>query len=1267
MTPTLTEESPLYYVAPPDNLSACPPWATVCMTLQQYALNASAYFTSDSIFFFLEGNHYINTPIHVLGLSEGSGLLQLITYSEAVVNCAGDVSLAFTNFSNISVDGLVFVGCGTTSEPALAFYSVMSVELLDLALVDSSRSDVVGHNVGNITINNCRFSPLPGTTSQTHSLQLVFDEGGRYSTHVSLTNSIFYTSQGSGAIYLNYQHPQHGSRVRLDNITIQGPQVAELVLGVANNATLLVEMNSTENSAVTHSLELTNSQVLNSLLRAMLFTLYSNANILIQNCTIAGSLGGGIAINIGYHNLSSLAITIDNSTLRGNSLYGSGAAGSALVVQPDRHLRFIQSPLAVRDSVFEGNVHLDSLGPLQSTLYLSDLTNVSFSNCTFRSNRGTGVLVARGTLTISGSIVFFNNTGYQGGGCALYGDSQLSILENNTLLNFTSNQANNVGGGLFILEDFVPFTQPLPNPCFFKTGNDVINTSFLFVRNSAMNGGNAIYGESVEMCSSIERAITGEGKLRRDAVFYFEPNASRDISVISSEPSRVCVCDEDGLPDCNVLYLSLSVIPGQVVSLPLVTVGHGLGAVTGSVFAEFPIQQANHTYHIRGGIGSQATSAQECRNISYVISSSADTALLALTAGNITLPYFDQQLLMLATDNSTRSQSVFLSYPVFVNISFTDCPLGTLYCEKTHGCVCDQVLTNREVECNILEGRVTLPGDLWVNVSYNSSGEPVGIIAQHCQLQYCISEPNNISLETPDEQCAHNRSGTLCGGCRAGLSLTLGSPTCRRCSNNYLLLLLAFAVNGILLVLFIKLLNLTVAVGTINGLIFYANIVWGNRSLFFDTGKTSFPLVFIAWLNLDLGVSTCFYDGLDMYALTWLQYAFPVYIWLLTLSIIVAAHYSLRVAKVFGTNSVPMLATLFLLTYNKILRTIIISLNVTQLQLPGGSSRLVWTYDSNYEYLGTPHVYLFTVAILLLVFAWLPYTGILFFGQWILRLPHNRFGGYLKPFLDAYYGPLRSGYCYWVGLLLLLRCALMLVFALDPQNTGALDLLVILLVALLLIFLRTHWNSVYRNCRVGNLETSFILNLAVLSSVQMYKLIAGKGRLEAIQTSVSIVFIKFLLILLYHTYTQLRNFKTVKRFEARVKKYLPNRMTNTSAGVVGTIHLNDSLQIESMHSPERSSNGNVAGETTTSRATAGIRRFLPTRTRSTRQSRGHRVQHTGHSNVGFSVVMGDSMETHMSQVGNSNNKPLSLITQQHCRYHCLLNFVIYFSSCVSPY
>ena len=140
--------------------------------------------------------------------------------------------------------------------------------------------------------------------------------------------------------------------------------------------------------------------------------------------------------------------------------------------------------------------------------------------------------------------------------------------------------------------------------------------------------------------------------------------------------------------------------------------------------------------------------------------------------------------------------------------------------------------------------------------------------------------------------------------------------------------------------------------------------------------------MFIEWLNLDLGVETCFFNGLTAYGKTWLQFVFTLYIWSIAGLIIIMAKYSDRVAKLMGNNSVPVLATLFLLSYAKLFRTIITALAFTTLSTTHGS-KAVWSADGNLEYLGPEHAPLFAVAAATLLFLWLPYTLFLFLGQWL--------------------------------------------------------------------------------------------------------------------------------------------------------------------------------------------------------------------------------------------------------------------------------------------
>ena len=80
---------------------------------------------------------------------------------------------------------------------------------------------------------------------------------------------------------------------------------------------------------------------------------------------------------------------------------------------------------------------------------------------------------------------------------------------------------------------------------------------------------------------------------------------------------------------------------------------------------------------------------------------------------------------------------------------------------------------------------------------------------------------------------------------------------------------------GIALVIFLILSNLTVSEGTLSSLIFYVNIIQANSSsLIPSSRKMKILKIFIGWLNLDLAISACLYDGMTAYDEAWLEFCF---------------------------------------------------------------------------------------------------------------------------------------------------------------------------------------------------------------------------------------------------------------------------------------------------------------------------------------------------------------------------------------------------------
>ena len=364
----------------------------------------------------------------------------------------------------------------------------------------------------------------------------------------------------------------------------------------------------------------------------------------------------------------------------------------------------------------------------------------------------------------------------------------------------------------------------------------------------------------------------------------------------------------------------------------------------------------------------------------------------------------------------------------------------------------------------------------------------------------------------------------FCGECKQGLSLVLGSSKCMKCTNKYLALILSFAVLGILLVALILILNMTVAVGAINGLLFYANVVGATQSVFFTEDKIHvLPLrIFIAWLNLDFGIEMCFYDGMTSSAKVLLQLTFPSYLILLTIIIIIVSECSRKFAALLGKrNPVATLCTLILLSYTKLLKMIIASLQFTYLNYPNKSVRIVWLYDANVPYLEHRHaVPLFLVSSIIIILGFL-YTVLLFFGQWLPRLTNRKMMKWIRhpkynAFIDAYHAPFSPKYRYWVGLLLLARIVHNLVQALTADEL--VTLLTATCISLALLLLKNANSRTYRNWTLDMLESSFLTNLIVLSVGTLYVKGSHGNQSALVIASVSISIAIFLFILCYHFY-----------------------------------------------------------------------------------------------------------------------------------------------------
>ena len=614
-----------------------------------------------------------------------------------------------------------------------------------------------------------------------------------------------------------------------------------------------------------------------------------------------------------------------------------------------------------------------------------------------------------------------------------------------------------------------------------------------------------MYGGSVDNCMVyIEYSESGAETYFHSSIDVLNMEIQQELNSISSDPLQVCMC-EDGIANCNIIEFIVEVYPGELLHIPVVATGQRNGVVPAVVRAFFAKADGNTSLAQFQDTQNVKT---DCTDLYYQMHSSG---------ANKT------SVLVLYADGPCGTDGGLLT----ISLQFLPCPPGFSLNSSEMMCGCEPRLQKYTTRCNITEETLTREGEFWVG--YDNYSQAL-ILHPHCPFDYCKPATDHISfpLSNFDLQCENSKSGLLCGECKSGLSLALGSSKCIQCSNIFILLLFPFALAGIILVLFLLICKLTVAAGTINGLIFYANIVAANYAIFFPPNQTNILTVFIAWLNLDLGIETCFYDGMDAYAKTWLQFIFPLYIWSLVGLIILASYYSSRIGRLFGSNPVAVLATLFLLPYAKLLRTIIASLFVTFLDYPNDVQVAVWLHDGNIQYLHGKHVALFLVALLTLLILFLPYTLLLTVGQWLQPHSNRRCFHWInnpriKPFLDAYHAPYRDQHRYWTGMMLCLRCTLLLVFAFNTHADPSLNLLVIGTAVIGLLTLTHFTGLIYKKLYLDILEISFILNLGILAVATYYVKLAvvPVSQAAVAYTSVGIAFATSIGVLLYHAYQQI--------------------------------------------------------------------------------------------------------------------------------------------------
>ena len=750
--------------------------------------------------------------------------------------------------------------------------------------------------------------------------------------------------------------------------------------------------------------------------------------------------------------------------------------------------------------------------------YNSTLAN--FGQLNLQNNNATvagGISLADGnSFVCKGQLRVIGNTATNTGGGIGVGFDAFIILHHSTQMYFINNTAK-IGGAIFV-DDSVSSALHCTSydyfymfMCFYQLeAEDSKRIHLKFDGNVAVLGDD-LYG-----------GMLGIYKLgntyQNSSEVFDEITNRRQNETISSDVFQIRTCNGNE-------YVNKYVIPGEMFSIGVVAVGQRNGLSEG--IAQVNVLDSSNTASLGSYNQSRQLVGPNCTSLNLTV----------ISQENISIS------LQVIADICVGQSSTFNpDHALHITLQIKPCP-QPLFQLSDNVCRCSKQLNSFNSVCNVTNQSIlrTNMDTFWLGYDNNTKEL---IIHPNCPFYYCVFKNVSFSLNETDLQCSHDRSGLLCGACRDGHSLTLGLHMCSVCSNFYLLLLPVFMILGIALVVFLMTFKLSIAQGTISGLIFYANIFQMNKTVFLPnntSGPAGFLFVFVSWLNLNFGFVTCLSNGMDMYVLTWLQYLFPLYILFLVVVLVSFRHYPRWMSRMMGTNPVAALSTLILLSYNKILHTMVTSLSSTELQYKN-HNKTVWLYDGNVPFLGGKHSLMFGFAVMVFLFMVLPYTLLLLCGQCILLKSNWRIfcwinNSKVKAFLDSYHGPYRVKHCYWPGLLLLVRVILLPPVAFAHSYDASVNLLAVSTVVIAILTWAWMAGGIYKNRWLDVLEASIMLNLGILTAATYYykMQVNNESPVYVSLTSLGVMFLTFIGIMAYHVHLTLKNTHYGRKVMLKVK------------------------------------------------------------------------------------------------------------------------------------
>ena len=677
------------------------------------------------------------------------------------------------------------------------------------------------------------------------------------------------------------------------------------------------------------------------------------------------------------------------------------------------------------------NIGIFSFGKIDKVLITG---NESFPTI-FKQNFGSVVKGLNSDIFLDGYVTFQQNHAVNGG--AMYLIECLLHFRNNTHIVFRKNYAVTSGGAIFAAKTIYSF---LPS-CIFRFSNN--NTSIAFIDNSAELSGDSIFANPIYNCyiSYSAQYPINSSKLYSKFFNISSENVTSSRLNISSYPTSIGICKHFE----NRSYYLL----GQRITIPVYAKDRSNRFVF--TLVKFVVHVNNSFKQYRITPGQKIQSISESNNE---------------TCSNLTITILSNTTVM---KNSTVSVLIFaFDSNVYVNLQLKmrPCPVGFM---QNHGfCDCHPILYRLQkkihpyyIACDINTAMIhTSYRFLWLGFqNITNSTSKTFSASLYCSTTFCnlwkvsgnlTSRNSKIYISTSNHElvplCEGNRAGLLCGQCEKDLSIVFGSLYCHKCNSLWMLLTISLhALAGVLVVMIFYALKLTLTAGTLNGIIFYSQLLQVTTvpylsSLSEDNNFFYVVTFFISTLNLQLGFPLCFFNGMNELWKIGIGLLFPVYLLFIVVVLIFLSKYWSWISTKTSHSSVQVLVTVIHLSFAKFLIAFADTILWSEVYTSTSNNSTVitihhvWSKDGSVVYWHDKgHFILIVFTFIMVVIFVLPYLVLLIGGRYLMRVS-SKANKYLRQFYEAIHGPFKEKHNHWFTARLVLLIILYVLFSFLPYH-----------------------------------------------------------------------------------------------------------------------------------------------------------------------------------------------------------------------------------------